>query len=100
MVADPEGKPALTEWRRLAERDGRALILFRPQTGRTHQLRVHAADGLGLPIAGDPIYGQGQGPMLLHALSLRVPREPKPAIDARAPLPPAFLEAGFADAGF
>jgi tRNA pseudouridine32 synthase/23S rRNA pseudouridine746 synthase len=76
------------------------LVLFRPETGRTHQLRVHAALGLDLPIAGDPIYGQGAGPLLLHALGLRVPREPKPPIDARAPLPAAFLEAGFADAGF
>lgn len=99
MVPDPGGKAAVTEWRRLAERDGRALVLFTPGTGRTHQLRVHAAEGIGLPIAGDPIYGDGEGPMLLHALALTVPREPKPAIAARAPFPAIFIDAGFVDDG-
>jgi tRNA pseudouridine32 synthase/23S rRNA pseudouridine746 synthase len=100
MVPDPRGKPAVTEWRRLTVRDGRALVLFSPRTGRTHQLRVHAAEGLGIPIAGDPVYGSGDGPMLLHALGLTVPRQPKPPIEARAPLPPTFSDAGFADDGF
>ena len=99
MVPDPNGKPAVTDWRRLAEQDGRALILFTPRTGRTHQLRVQAAAGLGLPIAGDPVYGKGGGRMLLHALRLRVPRERKPDIRVSAPLPPHFLDAGFADVG-
>ena len=99
MVPDPNGKPAMTDWRVLTERDGRTLVLFSPETGRTHQLRVHAASGLGLPIVGDPVYGSGKGRMLLHALTLKVPREPKPAIEARAPLPAHFAEAGFDDAG-
>jgi tRNA pseudouridine32 synthase / 23S rRNA pseudouridine746 synthase len=99
MVPDKMGKSAVTEWRVIGERDGRALVLFTPRTGRTHQLRVHAAEGIGLPIAGDPVYGAGEGPMLLHALDLRVPRDPKPAVEARAPLPPHFLAAGFDDAG-
>ena len=99
MVPDQNGKPAVTEWRILKEEGGRALVLFRPQTGRTHQLRVHAASGLGMPIAGDPVYGDGKGPMLLHALSLVVPRDTKPAIEAKAALPAHFLEAGFDDAG-
>ena len=99
MVPDPEGKAAVTDWEVLAVRDRRALVLFTPATGRTHQLRVHAASGLGIPILGDPVYGAGEGPMLLHALSLKVPRDPKPAIEAKAPLPPPFAEAGFDDAG-
>lgn len=99
MVADPMGKPAVTRWRRVAERGDRSLLLFIPETGRTHQIRVHAASGLGLPIAGDPVYGSGDGPMLLHALALKVPRDGKPAIAARASLPPAFAAAGFDDAG-
>ena len=99
MVADPSGAPAATRWRVIGESDGRALVRFEPETGRTHQLRVHAAEGLGIPIAGDPVYGRGGGPMLLHALSLKVPREGKPAIEASAPLPPAFATAGFDDAG-
>jgi len=98
IVPDPKGKPASTAWRVSAVKDGRALVIFAPETGRTHQLRVHAAQGLGHAISGDPVYGAGRGPMLLHALSLKVGRHGKPAIEARAPLPPTFLQAGFSDA--
>ena len=100
VVPDPAGKPAATRWRVLKVRDGRALVLFEPETGRTHQLRVHAASGLGVPIVGDPVYGSGGGPMLLHALTLKVPRDGKPAVEARAPLPQSFVRAGFEDAEF
>lgn len=97
MVADERGKSALTRWRRIAVRDGRAVILFSPATGRTHQIRVHAAQGLGLPIAGDPVYGGSSGPMMLHALSLRIERDGKPPVEASAPLPPTFVNAGLGD---
>jgi tRNA pseudouridine32 synthase/23S rRNA pseudouridine746 synthase len=98
MVHDAaRGKPAVTNWRRLAIVEGRALLLMTPETGRTHQLRVHAAEGLGLPIAGDPVYGDGRGPMLLHARSLRFERGAKEPVEATAPLPPTFLQAGFGD---
>lgn len=90
IVADPRGKPARTAWRTLGEAGGRALVEFRPATGRTHQLRVHAASALGLPIAGDPVYGRGGAAMLLHALRLAVPREGKPAVTARAEPPAPF----------
>ena len=98
MVPDPRGKAALTRWRTLAVRNGRAAVLFSPETGRTHQIRVHAASGLGLPIAGDPVYGRSSGSMLLHAFSLRVGRDGKPPVEATAPLPPSFAHAGFGDA--
>lgn len=98
IVPDAKGKAARTRWRLLDARDGRSLIAFEPETGRTHQIRVHAAQGLGFPIVGDPIYGDGQGAMLLHARGLVVPREGKPAISAVAPPPPAFARAGFAPA--
>ena len=98
MIPRPDGQSALTHWRLLKALDDRALILFMPETGRTHQLRVHAAEGLGHPISGDPIYGAGKGLMLLHAVSLKVERDGKPAIEASAPLPPTFLQAGFSDA--
>lgn len=97
MVHDPKGRPSLSRWRVAAVRDGRAAILFMPATGRTHQLRVHAADGLKLPISGDPVYGSGKGPMLLHALSLRLERGTKKPVEAEAPLPPSFVDAGFGD---
>jgi tRNA pseudouridine32 synthase/23S rRNA pseudouridine746 synthase len=98
MVHDAQrGKAAVTAWRRLAVIEGRALVLMTPETGRTHQLRVHAAEGLGLAIAGDPVYGDGRGPMLLHARSLAMAREGKEPVEAVAPLPPTFLQAGFGD---
>jgi tRNA pseudouridine32 synthase/23S rRNA pseudouridine746 synthase len=93
MVPDPSGKAAVTHWRVAAVQGGRAVVVFTPETGRTHQIRIHAAAGIGVPIAGDPVYGAGKGPMLLHALSLRVDRGAKPPIEARAPLPPTFVNA-------
>lgn len=101
MIVDPRGKPARTGWRVLTVRGGRALVEMRPETGRTHQLRVHAADGIGVPIAGDPVYGAGGAArgagMLLHARGLRVARGEKAAIDVSAPPPPSFAAAGFDD---
>jgi tRNA pseudouridine32 synthase/23S rRNA pseudouridine746 synthase len=97
MVVRESGKPAVTGWKRLAERGGRSLIRFEPETGRTHQVRAHAAYGLEAPIAGDPVYGKGDGPLLLHAYALRLEREGKRPIEALAPLPLSFREAGFGD---
>ena len=97
MVGDPKGKVATTAWRVIASVDGRALVEFRPTTGRTHQIRVHAASGIGVPIIGDPVYGKSGRPMLLHALSLTVQRDGKPAIEARAPLPAGFAALGFSE---
>jgi tRNA pseudouridine32 synthase/23S rRNA pseudouridine746 synthase len=99
IVPDVKGKTASTRWQKIAVAGGRALILFTPETGRTHQLRVHAAEGLGLAISGDPVYGTGRGPMLLHARSLRVDRGDKAPIEAVAPIPDTFREAGFSDDG-
>ena len=91
MVPDPSGKAARTDWRLLTTIDGRALVEFIPATGRTHQIRVHAASGLGVPVVGDPVYGRADGAgMLLHAAELTVPREGKDPIVAKAPLPDRF----------
>ena len=98
MVPDATGKHAVTHWRVVTVLDGRALVLFTPETGRTHQIRIHAASGIGVPIAGDPVYGGGRGARLLHALSLKVQRTNKPPVEATAPLPPTFVQAGFGDA--
>jgi tRNA pseudouridine32 synthase/23S rRNA pseudouridine746 synthase len=87
MVGDPAGQRAVTRWRKITEKDGRTLIEFRPLTGRTHQIRVHAREGLGAGIFGDRVYGVPGGPMMLHAQRLVVPRGNKPTIDVTAPLP-------------
>ncbi|MGB5684534.1 MAG: RluA family pseudouridine synthase [Candidatus Electrothrix sp.] len=79
QVYDPvQGKVGITRWRRLGlcSSEGRpqTRIEFIPLTGRTHQLRLHAAHPLGLscPIIGDSLYGSGQmgDPMYLHATRL------------------------------
>jgi tRNA pseudouridine32 synthase/23S rRNA pseudouridine746 synthase len=99
MIPARRGKPALTEWRVLAESGGRALVEFRPVTGRTHQLRVHSASGIGIPLLGDPVYGDGKGAWrtMLHAVALEVQREGKPPIVAAAPWPAEFAALGFVD---
>lgn len=97
MVGDPAGKPSRTAWVLLAMRGGRSFVEFIPETGRTHQIRVHAAEALGAPFAGDPVYGRGEGLTLLHAAELIVPRAGKDPITAKAPLPERFLAAGFGD---
>jgi tRNA pseudouridine32 synthase/23S rRNA pseudouridine746 synthase len=99
MIPDERGKPSATRWRLLETRGGRSVVLFEPETGRTHQVRVHAASGLGTAIVGDPVYGRATGPMLLHALALRLERPGKRPIEAEAPLPPTFVQAGFGDVG-
>ena len=95
MTGAANGKPSRTHWKVLDVKDRRALVEFVPETGRTHQIRVHAAEGLGTPVSGDPVYGGGHGPFLLHADSLMVPRDGKPPIDAAAPFPERFREGGF-----
>ncbi len=99
MIAAKKGKPSITHWRMLAESDGKALLEFRPETGRTHQIRVHCQAGLGMPLLGDPVYGNGKGAprTMLHAAALSVPREGKPPISASAPLPQDFAALGFSD---
>jgi tRNA pseudouridine32 synthase/23S rRNA pseudouridine746 synthase len=95
MIPAKAGKNAITHWRKIAEKDGRALIAFTPQTGRTHQIRVHTLHGLGFGIVGDPVYGNGEGKMLLHSRFLSIARGDKPAAAATAPLPDTFAAAGF-----
>jgi tRNA pseudouridine32 synthase/23S rRNA pseudouridine746 synthase len=106
MVGDPLGakgsKASRTAWRVLSIKDGRSFVEFIPETGRTHQIRVHAAEALGAAVVGDPIYGNGTkaagAATLLHAAELMVPRAGKEPIIAKAPLPERFIAAGFTEA--
>ena len=70
MVHTEHGKPAITDYQVLERLDGkRTRIAFYPRTGRTHQLRIHAAHPLGLhcPIIGDELYGKKAKRLYLHA---------------------------------
>ena len=73
QIVDPvHGKPAITEWRVVARRADRTRVELVPRTGRSHQLRVHAAHPLGLaaPIVGDRLYGRAAARLALHAEAL------------------------------
>lgn len=67
------GRPALTDWRRLAVGQGETRVQLFPHTGRSHQLRVHMA-ALGHPILGDTLYAEGVAQahprLMLHAEAL------------------------------
>ncbi|RKH27344.1 RluA family pseudouridine synthase [Corallococcus sp. CA041A] len=73
QIVDPiHGKPAVTDWEVLHRAVSHTRVAFHPRTGRTHQLRVHAAhpQGLGAPIMGDPLYGHAGLRLHLHAETL------------------------------
>lgn len=63
------GKNSETKWKVIAVKDQKTRVHFYPITGRTHQLRVHAAhkDGLNTPITGDDLYGKKADRLHLHA---------------------------------
>jgi 23S rRNA pseudouridine955/2504/2580 synthase len=101
MYVDPvQGLPAKTRWRVIDRAGNRAAwVELQPQTGRTHQLRVHMAS-IGHPIVGDAKYG---GPdafltggvsrkLHLHARRLRIDAPGGGEIDMTAELPPHFAE--------
>ncbi|MBR08650.1 MAG: RNA pseudouridine synthase [Rickettsiales bacterium] len=73
LVCYEYGKPGRTKWEKVKEVDGKTLVNFYPITGRTHQLRVHAAhaSGLNTPIVGDDLYGTRDERLYLHAAYLK-----------------------------
>ncbi len=97
-VATARGREAHTAWRVRARfaRSGCAELEVRPETGRTHQIRVHLAS-VGMPIIGDPVYGSRSSGLpgvslarpALHAALLGF-LHPRSAVPVRfeAPLPP------------
>ena len=102
VTADPRGKPALTRFRVRARYGGAMLVEAQLVTGRTHQIRVHAAH-LGTPILGDEKYGDpernrwtrglGLRRLFLHAESLRFPwPDAEQTLTVKAELEPALKE--------
>jgi tRNA pseudouridine32 synthase / 23S rRNA pseudouridine746 synthase len=73
MVCFEKGKDSATKWKVLEVKEGETRVSFEPFTGRTHQIRVHAAhpDGLNLPIIGDALYGTKADRLMLHARSIK-----------------------------
>lgn len=88
----PTGRPALTHYETLELFAESALLLVRPVTGRTHQIRVHL-DAIGLPVAGDQLYGPRRRRIpdldrhFLHALRLTITTPDGQTRTFEAPLP-------------
>ena len=86
----PDGAPSVTAYETLASGDGLALLRLRPETGRTHQIRVHLST-IGCPILGDRLYGRASAEIArpaLHSarLTLTHPLTGE-TVEAAAPLP-------------
>lgn len=84
MVMDATAGPAVTEWQVKGQGDGMAWIEFRPKTGRTHQIRAHAA-AIDHPILGDAVYGGGAGALCLLARRISLPLDPPVLVTAPVP---------------
>jgi tRNA pseudouridine32 synthase/23S rRNA pseudouridine746 synthase/23S rRNA pseudouridine1911/1915/1917 synthase len=98
MVVDPKGQAAATTYRVIGSGDGLSWLELKPETGRTHQVRVHCAE-LGCAILGEPMYGtltpeQRKAPLHLHARSVTIPlSKNKPPIEVTAEPPPHMYTA-------
>lgn len=87
-----KGKPATTYYRVLASDGAYSVVELKPETGRTHQLRVHLAH-IGCPIVGDSLYGGVKSPiqrMCLHAAELEITIPKSQRKTFTAPLPDDF----------
>jgi len=101
-VVDKHGQPAATRYRMLGQGDGRSWLELHPETGRTHQIRVHCAF-LRCPVVADEQYGRPAGPgerLHLHARSVTFELTGAGRIEVSAPPPrhmlPALRACGFA----
>lgn len=101
MVTDPAGQRAATDWVLRGRSDRLSWLELHPHTGRTHQIRVHCAAGLGCPILGDPVYGPPPNvPLHLHSRAVSVPYwAERPPVVVTAP-PPPHMEAALRACGW
>jgi len=78
------GRAAITRWKKVEEFDSSTLLEIYPQTGRTHQIRVHLSS-IGHPVLGDPLYGRKGRPGAIHDPVLKecVKRMNRQALHAR-----------------
>lgn len=69
MVCYDKGKQSKTRWELISKQDGKSRVYYYPESGRTHQLRVHSSHPKGLhsPIVGDDLYGVKKDRLHLHA---------------------------------
>lgn len=89
---DPGGKVAVTHMKLIERRQDTSLVVLTPQTGRTHQLRVHMTH-YGHPIVGDRVYGKvraPQGRLMLHAWKLNLAIRHNEYREFEAPIPEGF----------
>jgi tRNA pseudouridine32 synthase / 23S rRNA pseudouridine746 synthase len=104
MEVDPKGQAAATTYRVIGSGDGLSWLELKPETGRTHQVRVHCAE-LGCPILGEPMYGtlmpeQRKAPLHLHARGVVIPlSKNKPPIIVSAE-PPEHMRAALKKCGW
>jgi 23S rRNA pseudouridine1911/1915/1917 synthase len=82
-VHAPRGRAAVTRWEVLERFAGATLLRLAPETGRTHQIRVHLA-ALGHPIVGDRVYGGGPGRTTPDAVRSAMEACPRQALHAES----------------
>jgi RluA family pseudouridine synthase len=90
-----KGQPAVTRYRILGRTPDMTWLELRPETGRTHQIRVHCAQA-GCPVVGDRLYGKAEPgrPLHLHSRAIVLPlSRTRPPIEVEAPPPPHMLAA-------
>jgi len=90
MTVHAQGRPAQTAFRVLLRDAGRTLMVVRPHTGRTHQIRVHLRY-IEHRVVGDSLYGRAERRLMLHAwrLTFAHPERGDP-LSVEAPVPQGF----------
>jgi 23S rRNA pseudouridine1911/1915/1917 synthase len=91
MAIVTRGRESRTAYESLHSDGRRALLEVKPETGRTHQIRVHLA-AVGIPVVDDAVYGKREpgGRQLLHAYELAIPHPDGGTLKVSAPIPPDF----------